>query len=50
MKELCDNCGKMSDILYELFYRREHLTNSQKWKFCYECGTKLEALIKEGFQ
>jgi hypothetical protein len=48
-KELCDSCGKMSEITHEFFFKRDSMIDSKVWKFCYECGLKLEKIIEEGF-
>lgn len=46
--ETCDNCGKMSSITHEFFFKREHVFDAKKWRFCYECGSKLEKIVEEG--
>ncbi|MGD0405108.1 MAG: hypothetical protein ABSB10_00445 [Candidatus Bathyarchaeia archaeon] len=46
--EICDNCGKMAELKFEFFYNRDGLVDSRRYRFCYDCGVKIEELLKEG--
>ncbi len=46
--EKCDNCGKMTELSFELWYARGSSFEGQVLKFCYECGQKINKILEEG--
>jgi formate dehydrogenase maturation protein FdhE len=46
MREKCDNCGLIEDILYEFIFHETIF--GYRLKFCSQCGQKIKKMIEDG--